>query len=66
MLSELWVKKNEDKFLSGGGETRELQDRSNKDNSLRMMLLEKFRTVLPILMMAKLLVFSVTVRLLFF
>lgn len=48
------------------GLPRELPDRSSNDNSLRMVLLGRFKSVLPILVVAKLLVFPMTVRLLFF
>ena len=48
------------------GLPRELPDRSSNDSSLRMVLLGRFKSVLPILVVAKLLVFPMTVRLLFF
>lgn len=44
----------------------ELPDRSSNDSSLRMVLLGRFKSVMPILVVAKLLVFPMTVRLLFF
>lgn len=48
------------------GLPRELPDRSSNDSSLRMVLLGRFKSVMPILVVAKLLVFPMTVRLLFF